>query len=274
MQDGAILREFAGIAIDVPRWQDPKRPEYELTLAVSTRSRPSLRGSKRNPWVLGTDSQLAEHPYYKAGRPDGCEINCEEAVVTYSTRTPPPEIERLSSFNFSCLTRYFACQTLEEILPAAKRWHLYNEGDLLPAPGVGEIGERSCGIPLWAMARDQQNILLGEFDGEVTPRGEGQLLATVQFLDALKGQIPFSKDARPAAIIPLVVSGASAPPVSGKRYILFPQEDFRGETESVGKDVPAVEIPACGMWEDTPANRLEIAKGIAMNDDLRGPEQW
>jgi hypothetical protein len=30
----------------------------------------------------------------------------------------------------------------------------------------------------------------------------------------------------------------------------------------------------CGFQEDTPANRRELEKGFAMNDNLRGPERW
>src|SRR5262249_36974096 len=101
--DGKILREEVGIIVagaETGNWYSSD--EFPLALMVQTKSRSRLRGSEADWWIMGSDEQLADHPYYKAGRPGGCEINCEEAVVTYSTRTPNAEIECLTSFNFSC----------------------------------------------------------------------------------------------------------------------------------------------------------------------------
>jgi hypothetical protein len=103
---------------------------------------------------MGGDEQLADHPYYKAGRPGGCDANCEEAVVTYSTRTPSSEIDRLTSFNFSCLTQFSSCMELDQLLPAAKDWHLYHESD---PPRTGRPLEPSraiflCGLSLGTAA--------------------------------------------------------------------------------------------------------------------------
>ncbi|MGB8260496.1 MAG: hypothetical protein WCE75_09100 [Terracidiphilus sp.] len=271
---GAIWRESMGVAISVPRWQDTEKPIYEKTLWARADSRQKLRNARDNPWVLGDDEQLAEHPYYKMGRPGGCKVNCQAAVVTFSTRAPTEEIEQLSSYDLSCLTRYFACQTLEEILPAARPWRLYHEDEGAPA-GTGDRASRgSCRIPLWALARDQQNVLLGEFPGRISRYDEDRSLATVHFLGALKGEVRSPAELRPAAFVSSFQGEAAYPPIPGKRYILMPLEDYRGRTENVGKDVPAVELPRCGVWEDTPANRAEVARGMAMNDDLRGPERW
>jgi hypothetical protein len=61
------------------------------------------------------------------------------------------------------LTPDSACRALEDLLPAANRWHLYHEDELYalqqkenPSP------PKSCDIPLWALARDARYVLVVE----------------------------------------------------------------------------------------------------------------
>lgn len=160
VQDGTIWRETAGITVTASPRLFSSDDVFPLTLIVQTKSRQRLRSSNDDWWIMGSDEQLAEHPYYKAGRPGGCKVNCEEAVVTYSTRTPSSEIDRLTSFNFSCLTRFSSCMELEQLLPAAKDWHLYHEFDFATLWKTARA--KPCDIPLWVIARDTRHALIVE----------------------------------------------------------------------------------------------------------------
>ncbi len=159
VHDDSIWRESAGIAVTASPKLLSATDEFPLTLIVETKSRQRLRQTKDDSWIMGADDQLAEHPYYKAGRPGGCKVNCEEAVVTYSTRTPSTEIDRLTSFNLSCLTRFSSCMELEQLLPAAKDWHLYHEEENSAMQQTAST-PKPCDVPLWAIARDTRYALI------------------------------------------------------------------------------------------------------------------
>jgi hypothetical protein len=264
-----------------------------LTLIVESKSRQRLRNSRDDWWILGDDSQLAAHPYYKAGRPGGCEINCEEAVVTYSTRTPPREIERLSSFNLSCVTRFDPCTALEQLLPAARDWNLYKDEDVSRRK-VEDAEGRPCAVPLWAIARDSRYVLAVETisakmqdqPGAVLSSSSGEYEkgpdfrveeARVKIEEILKGNPPWPRlsimAARPYAgiITDLGPSQEAAEHLSpGKSYIVFPIGDDRRD-QALGAASP-ISLNQCGVWNDTPENRSELEKGFAENDSLREPE--
>ncbi|HEY1210367.1 MAG TPA: hypothetical protein VGE85_13425, partial [Terracidiphilus sp.] len=155
VQDGTIWRTSTAVNIEV----DPKlldKDDLGYVLIVEAKSQQALRQSEGNGWVLGRDEQLAEHPYYKAGRPGGCEL-CQMARITYSTHTPQAEIEHLTSFDLSCMTRFWfhSCTTLGEVLPAAKPWHLYHDNSPNSQPQQpATLSPKPCNIPIWALARD------------------------------------------------------------------------------------------------------------------------
>jgi hypothetical protein len=48
----------------------------------------------------------------------------------------------LTSFDFSCFTRFKPCTDVEQFYPFAKEWH-----------GHKDLGD-SCRAPIWALARD------------------------------------------------------------------------------------------------------------------------
>jgi hypothetical protein len=104
-------------------------------------------------------------------------INCQIGVVYYSTHTPPAEIVRVTSYDFSCFTRFNPCVKIEDLLPAAKEWQLYdNEYDSSPSvprprprpefspsvPKQTPLAEKPCDIPAWALARDARYVLAVE----------------------------------------------------------------------------------------------------------------
>jgi hypothetical protein len=289
VKDGTLWRETAGIAVTATPELLSAADEFPLTLRVLTKSRQRLRRTEDDWWIMGADNQLAEHPYYKAGRPGGCEINCEEAVVTYSTRTPPAEIDRLTSFNLSCLTQFSSCIELEQLLPAAKDWGLYHEKEnaAMQEPAGAP---KPCDIPLWALARDARYALVVEgiatknvkkpgitFLADDEPLGNGPDFKEeedqVRTLTILKGAPPWDLRAIVLAhpyggtqFYPDFF-GASEHLLPGKRYIVFPIGDDRRD-QALTRESP-IALDPCGVWEDTPENRRELDKGFAQNDGLR-----
>jgi len=289
VQDGTLWRETAGIAVTGTPELFSAADEFPLTLTVLTKSRQRLRRTEDDWWIMGADEQLAEHPYYKAGRPGGCEINCEEAVVTYSTRTPPTEIDRLTSFNLSCLTQFLSCTELGQLLPAARNWGLYHEKE---NSAMQELAgsPRPCDIPLWVLARDNRYALVVEglsatftkkpgtvFLAADEPLGSGPDFKReedkVKVLATLKGAPPWDLGsivvAHPYGGTEFYPDslGASELLIPGKRYLVFPIGDDRRD-QALTRESP-IDLDPCGVWVDTPENRRGLEKGFAQNDDLR-----
>jgi hypothetical protein len=223
---------------------------------------------------MGPDEDLARHPYYKVGRPGGCQINCQMAAVNYSTHTPPAEIERLSAYDFSCFTRFNPCARIEDVLPAAREWRLYQEDDPdPPVPKPGALPKVPCNIPLWARARDARYVLAVQAlsTRRITEHGFYRETAKVRVVASLKEPAPWL----PGAIVnayPFPGIEDDSPPqeaehlVPGKLFIVFPVGNDRRD-QRVTKDSP-ISLERCGVQEDDPETRREIEKGFAQNDTL------
>lgn len=282
IQDGRVLREELGVLVSTTRvgnWYGSE--EYPLTLIVQTKSRSRLKQSQVDWWIMGDDEQLAIHPYFKAGRPGGCKINCEEAVVTYSTRTPFKDIDRLTSFNLSCLTRLAPCKELDQLLPAASDWRLYKDEDV-DLRRIETAAHKPCDIPLWAIARDARYALaVTGFSAVKQQRSDAGSkyeieVAKVKINTILKGTPPWP-----------LLSIVTAYPYSGyaneadtagyvehlaprRSYIVFPVGDDRKD-QKLTED-SSMRLDRCDVWEDTPENRHLVESGIAQNDSFQGPE--
>jgi hypothetical protein len=282
VHDGTIWRTGSGIAVDVPTRRMRRDNDWPWSLSISAESRQRLHRTIEDPFsFMGSEDQLAQHPYYKVGRPSGCKINCQMEVVYYSTHTPPAEIERLTSYNFSCFTRFNACAHIEDLLPAAREWHLYSEYESSPTVSIPPPRPESsyakmpilppCSdIPVWAHARDVRYVLAVEAlpttaDDQKFDPG----MAKVRVVISLKEPAPWL----PGAIVSAYHYGNGyIPPeeaerlVSGKRFIVFPVgNDERHDI--VTKDSP-IKLDRCGVLEDFPATRRELEKGFAQNDTL------
>ncbi len=280
LHDGKIWRESAGIGVAVPTKPWEMSDAFGYTLIVDTKSRQRLRQTRDGWWILGTEDQLAEHPYYKAGRPGGCTF-CQEAVVTYSTHTPQTEIKSLTSFDFSCLTRpwFHSCTTIEEILPAARPWHLYDDvsPDYRP-PQPTSSAPKPCNIPIWALARDAPYVLSVEALSQTLKRtpGDDREAAPVKIVASLKGTAPWISG---TVVQAQPYSGCLAYPpfeepehlLPGKHYIVFPVGMDRKDDPVLTSKSP-LDLRRCGVQPDTPEVRRELEKGFAQNDNLRGPE--
>ena len=285
VHDGTIWRDGSWVAVDVPTRRIRRENDFEWSLSIGAGSYQRLHRTLQNPFLyMGGAEGLAGHPYYKVGRPSGCMILCQIVVAYYSTHTPPAEIERLTSYNFSCFTRFNPCMHIADLLPTAKEWHLYDSeyesGPTVPVPKERPLSEFyvpkpvTCSdIPVWAMARDARYVMAVEALSEkIVEQGDyHRELAQVRVVSSLKERAPWL----PGAIVNtdhLYWSKAATPSsenqhmVPGRRYIVFAigNDDRR---QMVTKDSP-LSFERCGMQEDTPEVRHELEKGFAQNDTL------
>lgn len=292
VHDGTIWRESTTIGVSVPR-KRMKRvtnadtiltfDDFDWTLSVGAASYQQLH---QVSFTAG-DESLAGHPYYKVGRPGGCQILCQIVSVSYSTRTPPAEIERLTSYDFSCFTRFHPCARIVDLLPAAEEWHLYDSeyesGPTVPVPKERPLSGYSspkpipCSdIPIWAQARDAHYALAVEalstkIVQNQADHNEYRKVTKVRVVDSLKDPAPWkpgtiaNADNRQWFEKTFLPEDLHLAP--GRRYIVFPSVDDR-RLKFVTKD-SSISFGRCGVREDTPAVRRELEKGFAQNDALK-----
>jgi hypothetical protein len=290
VHDGTIWRTGAWIGVSVPTKRMRRENDFEWSFSVGAGSYQRLHRTLENPFLwMGGAEGLAQHPYYKVGRPSGCKILCQIVNVYYSTHTPPAEIARLTSYNFSCFTRFNPCMHIEDLLPASREWHLY-DSEYESSPTVLVPKERPLNesflpkpipcssIPVWALARDARYVLAVEALSEKIVKvhkdyGDYQReVAKVRIVSSLKEPAPWL----PGAIVntdhylwskDVSASGEDEQLVPGRRYIVFAiGNDDR--THLVTKD-SSLDFERCGVREDTPETRSELEKGFAQNDTLR-----
>jgi hypothetical protein len=297
VHEGTIWRESTAMGVSVPRRKLQRitgpdtvlvDDDLEWSLSVGAGSYQRLHQTLENPFPsMGGDESLAGHPYYKVWRPSGCEILCQIVSVYYSTRTPPAEIERLTSYDFSCFTRFIPCARIVDLLPAANEWHLYDNPyessptRMIPPPRPESSYKPSppipcSNIPVWAQARDAHYVLAVEaLSTEIVKNQENdreyRKVTKVRVVNSLKESAPWL----PGAIVNADnrqwfdkdwLSSQYQPLIPGKRYIMFPfgNDSPRG---LVTKDSP-LSFERCGIQEDTPEIRRELEEGFAQNDTL------
>lgn len=274
---GTIWRESTAMGVSVPRrrMRTGDYHDFDKDLSIGAVSYQRLHRTLENPFLYMAGAEgLAEHPYYKVGRPGGCKPNCQIGVVYYSTHTPPAEIVRLTSYHFSCFTRFHPCAEIEDLLPAAKDWHLYKEDELKQI----SLPQKPCDIPVWALARDARYVLALEvLSTKIVKVHEDYAdyyreVAKVRVVSSLKEPAPWM----PGAIITTDnrywLNDASPATedkylVPGRRYIAFAiGNDDRSHL--LTKHSP-LSFERCGAREDTPEVRRELEKGFAQNDTLK-----
>jgi len=283
VQDGAILRTEFYVSVQAP----PKLLDFDdegYVLIVGARSQQALRDSEGGPHVKGSDDDLAQHPYYKAGRPGGCE-GCMMVGITYSTHTPQAEIAQLTSFDMSCLTRFFACKMPEDLLPAAREWHIYHDDEQYAIDQQSKsMPPKPCDIPLWALARDSGTVLVVDAVSAPQPDIEDSSAewTTARVVAFLKGKPPWPVGTT-LKVLPFGGQEAFPPHEraermeQGKRYVILPNEETYGVLELLSSPNepphgPHISLPRCGVQDDTPEVRRQLETGFAQNDNLRGSE--
>jgi hypothetical protein len=288
VQDGTIWRTFQGIDLDVPENSGPQNYESEYGNLVHVQSRSSLNPNAApgsSHWILGSQTQLAAHPDFKAGRPSGCE-NCMALDITYSITARDDLIHQLTSFDFSCITRWKPCRFPEDILTAARPWHVYLPLD----PPHAQLPEppSAYDIPVWALGRDAIVVLSVDVLSSATERykynGAPYERAKVRLHRILKGAVSLANG---ATLIVQPYSGEQInPPLdppehleTGKHYLLlvnYHLEDLDRNHPPVQPELidglSGIRLDRCGVLDDTPENRAELARGFAQNDSLRVPE--
>ena len=210
VHDGTIWREGGAFGVVVSRRVLKKDGDFDRSLSVGAESYQRLHRTLENRFLfIGGADGLIGHPYYKVGRPGGCMINCQLGLVYFSTHTPPAEIERLTAYDLSCITRFNPCARLEDLLPAAEAWQLYpddydrelSEDELrVHAKKDEEWREKPCSVPVWALARDTRYVLAVEAlsigTGKIEQeQGWFQEAAQVRIVASLKEPAPWPSGA-------------------------------------------------------------------------------
>ena len=61
----------------------------------------------------------SRHPIYRIGWPSGCEV-CIMIYADFTSAASPADVERVSKFDFSCLTRWVhPCRFKRDVMPTA-----------------------------------------------------------------------------------------------------------------------------------------------------------
>ncbi len=285
VQDGTIWRRSTWLEIELPPKGFHFVPDEPWgTLNLSAQSRQSLREPddfNHGNWILGGNEQIADHPNYKSGRPDGCE-SCLEGDVTYAVQTPPEEYKWLTNYQFDCLTRRNPCQILEDVLPAAKEWHLYEPPFGLPndQPATPNEGlPQSCRTPLWAIGRDAAEILDVSIISSKRIKSEdsGYEKAGVKLKSVLKGNVAWPPGTM-LDVYPYLGDSNNEPTFAAEQlnadqtYLLVlyaPLDYHKGPRPEHEPNTTRLALNRCGVIEDLPQNRIELQKSFALNDDLR-----
>lgn len=282
VQDGRIWRTTAALDIHVPRGRIFSGYDYvDGDLVLYAQSRQSL--NKLQPdshWILGGNEQLAQHPMYKVGRPGGC-TSCLLGEVTYAIQTSLDDIRRLTSYNFDCFTSR-NCQILEDLLPAARDWYLYE-----PPWGTSydsakpSASPKPCDIPVWALGRDANAVIAVTTSGAFQQNEHGiqNEVADARYDEMLKGTVPYRIGSM--VLIHAFSGSFDYPPLEqaehiepGKKYLLLVNTPMELPKNSPEKDgaLQQLMLERCGVFEDSPENRAALTKGFAMNDRLRVAE--
>jgi hypothetical protein len=278
VQDSKIVRNRTGLGLYVFN-SGPEHYSYGLGLGSQVRSRlsrPNPRERNHEPWILGTDEQLDDHPDYKVGRPGGC-LGCENVEFTYTSSLLHADLVRLTAYDLSCLTRLHSCTQIGDLLPAGHDWHLY-DGDMMGPKVSGGPGPIPCRTDPRALGRDAEIVLEVEplsiekhLDAWTEPPLTDEL-TRVRLLRAVKGIF----DTAPGAtllIFPFPGSNFDKPTelpehlVPGHHYFVLL------DSSEAGKD-GQLRAPRCGVLDDTPANLAALQTGIAQDIPYRRPPKF
>jgi hypothetical protein len=271
VSNGYIVRADVSFGVYVPPHQASFTDDYSFDMAMIAESRFSLSDTKeRGKWHLGSEDQLVDHPDYEVGRPGGC-MFCEFGFITYTPYLPKPEVDRLTAFNFSCITRLRPCVQLGDLLPASASWHLYDGDHMGPHPEHPSLLPQPCQITPRALGRDAEVVLDVEALNttlktrpETPPIPDEQYdLSSVKVLNVLKNSIganivlgseeavePYTGD-----------STHSSEPLLDHHhyYLLIHGGHFRAD------DGTSSWLEPCGVLDGTPQNLAALQLGISQD---------
>ncbi len=275
VQDGLIVRSGVYAKVYVPRPRVEGDDSSYSLLASAYSVGQVQQYADRDGW---RSFSAAARPFYSASRPSGCE-GCMAAWLTYGWNAPTATVKSLSNIKVDCFRFSANCTTVEDLLPATAPFHFYDgrAGARAEDPEFVKMQTMplgACDIPVWARARDANRIvaatglLVGSLKFEGTPEEQDK----VKVVDLIKGQSPAG------GTIALVepwepeerTSGSPEHIGAGEHVILM---DFSASPKSPSEpEWSSMNLERCSVVADTPRVRGEIAKGLATNDHLRGPE--
>jgi hypothetical protein len=278
VQDGVIRRSSVGFGLGVTPKEAKNIYGYELMLTARANDHLRMNASDHQ-WILGENDQLARHPEYKVGRPGGCMI-CMSGELTFTPFLPVADLRRMTNYDLSCLTRWHhPCLLLQDVLPEAKIWDLYGEGEPHSGPPSHEVLPKSCQIPVFALARDIPNIVVVDAlsttkkagqPGAEYPENRESETARVRVAQVLRGSSNlspnYSFEVRAYSGDHYVSFYAGQALEAGKRYVLF-LDDPPSDAEMAAS--PFVLLDQCTALEDSPEVRNQIVEGLARLDPLR-----
>jgi len=122
VNNGIIRKKNVSVGYTVPRKKIGVENEFELTLIVNVIGLQQHDETMGEFGILNSDGELSHYPYYKAMSRGGI-TNGEMRYVYYNDHTPPDIIKQLTSFDFSCFTRFTPCTEFGQLLPAVKAWN-------------------------------------------------------------------------------------------------------------------------------------------------------
>jgi hypothetical protein len=275
VQDGKIVRTRTCLVLAVNDSGPPGHDSLGLSLNSQVRARlrnPLVDADKER--ILGGDEQLDDHPDYKVGGPF-CS-GCEYAEVSYTPTLPHSKLLDFTAYDFSCLTRFYACTHIGDLLSAAHDWHLYDRETIgLTAAHSDAI---SCRTEPRALGRDAEDIVEVEsllVEKRIdTSQGDPITLevARVRLLHVIKGIFGVASGSS-ILIVPFSGSTYSEPIelpehlLPRHRYFVFLDHRYRSERGEFGAD-------RCGVLDDTPANLAALQTGIAQDVTYRRPPKF
>jgi hypothetical protein len=208
---------------------------------------------------LDFEADRWNHPDFYAEKHPWCD-SCIRFETGFTPFAGKQEIRELTSFNFSCITRWSPCTTEADVMPSA--WKLYREE--LPQKAALEKAFSDCKVPLEFFGRESHAIAVADVLSREGPvaKGESQgSSAHLRFVEGLKGRTPWPKNKTLTASSESQgeeVFWTGKPDLeTGKRYILF------GEIAdgSVGENVFWLDV--CGVVAHNEQNLAAMQRGIS-----------
>jgi hypothetical protein len=264
VEDGLIQRKAFSVAVDVPEGSyKPDAPDgysgdYLLIGRVSTQGS-LLTG-------LGSEAQMAAHPDYKIGSPQGCE-NCIDINVVLTPDIDGVIGRSLMTYDLSCLVGRAHCLKAKDLLPFAGERQLQDR-----ANGLDFIDEnKPCPIPPEVLGRDLDDIEVVQAMTD-WPQGEAPADDSVRVVSIVRG----SGGVHPGDLKPLFVgwrytenAGIIVKTVvqAGRQYIFF---DF-------ARDAPRhffriAELGGCGAIAYSDDTLAALKRGIGRSSRIRSEE--
>jgi hypothetical protein len=128
VENGIVWGKGFDIAVLAPPYSEAgglaSTGDYTLTGSAESRSRFSN-------WQW--DQGAYFHPNYSIVVPSACEV-CVTAMVTFTPYADPRDVQRLTQFDFSCLTRWKTCRMPVDVMPVAWKEYLADKSRMISAP--------------------------------------------------------------------------------------------------------------------------------------------